>query len=214
MNATRAHKRNTITHDDVEEVDDELEEDSNSRQSCANRVCTAQEEHRANVWLRVMTVEANATSVVEGRGRSVTTRGDNAYDITHKASWRHSRGHHTRYEAKAVAATEGRRDRMQRRGRNQMIVRRSVCRRCAARQRTSVCRRQTLSISRRSGVVVTWLRREKRGHRLPESPISSFYKVAANAQRITEGLPATAMSLSLLLGLHARWRGTLWTQWL
>jgi hypothetical protein len=118
MNATKAHK-GTRSHDDVEEVDDELEEDGNSRQSRANRVCTAREGHRANVWLRVMTVEANATSVVEGRGRSVTTGGRQRVRYhTQSQLDRHSRGHHTRYEAKAVAATEGRRDRMQRRGRN------------------------------------------------------------------------------------------------
>jgi hypothetical protein len=115
--------------------------------------------------------------------------GDKAYDITHNASWIDTAGGAThRCEAKATAATEGRRGGMRRRGRDQMIVRRSVGRDRAARRQGSVCQRQTLSISRRHGAVVTWLRREKRGRRFPESPRSSFYKVAANAQRITEGL--------------------------
>jgi hypothetical protein len=72
------------------------------------------------VWLRAIAVEANATSVVEGRGKNTTTGGDDAYDITQNASWIDTAGGAThRCEAKATAATEGRRDRMQRRGRNQ-----------------------------------------------------------------------------------------------
>jgi hypothetical protein len=39
-----------------------------------------------------MGVEANATSVVEGRGRNATTGGDEAYDIKLKASWIHTAG--------------------------------------------------------------------------------------------------------------------------
>jgi hypothetical protein len=63
----------------------------------------AQREKNATrmVWLRAMTVEANATSVVEGRGRNATTGGDDAYDIKHKASRIRTAGGAThRYEAK------------------------------------------------------------------------------------------------------------------
>jgi hypothetical protein len=77
MNATKAHKRNTITHDDVEEVDDELEEVGSSRQSCANRSCTAREGRHAN-------------GVVAGDSRR---------------SKRHVRGGGTRQECKDGGAT-------------------------------------------------------------------------------------------------------------
>jgi hypothetical protein len=69
-----------------------------------------------------------------------TTGGDDAYDITHNASWIDTAGGAThRCEAKATAATEGRRGGMRRRGRDQMIVRRSVGRDRAARRQRSVC---------------------------------------------------------------------------
>jgi hypothetical protein len=167
----------------------------------ANRVCTAREEHRASVWLRVMAVEANATSVVEGRGRSVTTGGDEAYDITHEASWIHTAGGATQQnEAKAAAATEGRRGGMQRRGRNQ-IVRRSARRDRAAvtyRQRHANTETRSVSPHRK------WRSRNmaREGGNTATDYLEGWDPTLTCWQllrRITKGLASNTMSLSLLL---------------
>jgi hypothetical protein len=121
----------------------------------------AQRERNATrmVWLRAIAVEANATSVVEGRGRNVTTGGRRRVRYQTQGQLdSHSWRRHTPYEAKATAATEGRRSGMQRRGRNQ-IVRRSARRGGAAvtyRQRHANTE-HALHLHIENGVVVTWL---------------------------------------------------------
>jgi hypothetical protein len=120
MNATKAHKKGTRSHDDVEE-DDELEEDGNSRQRLCQSCLHSRKDATRIVWLRAMTVEENATSVVEGRGRNANNGGDNGvrYHTQTPAGCAQPGGVTHRCEAKVTATTDGRRDRMQRRGRNQ-----------------------------------------------------------------------------------------------
>jgi hypothetical protein len=112
-------------------------------------IVVAQREGRhADVCSRAVTVEANATSVVEGRGRNATAGGRRTYDITHSAGWKRT----------AAGATHGTKQRspqlqkvgggMQRRGRNQMIVRRSARRdRAAVTYRQRYANTKTRSVS-------------------------------------------------------------------
>jgi hypothetical protein len=85
MNATKAHTKGTRSHHDVEE-DDELEEVGSRQRPCQSCLHSKKGRH-ANVGLRAIAVEANATSVVEERSKNATTGGDDAYDITKGASW-------------------------------------------------------------------------------------------------------------------------------